>query len=425
MHDLPRGQVACCEVVKFLSTGPASARAEGSKLTRPHLLRSLELFTGAGGLALGTHVAGFRHLALVERDRYACETLRENACRESLRGIGTWRIVEEDTRSLQFGVLGGPDLVAGGPPCQPFSVGGKHRGRTDDRDMIPEFVRAIRETKPKAFIFENVRGLTRPAFRSYFSYVQLQLTHPTVTRKSGDSWEEHLAVLEDLHTSGNEEYPRYNVVTRVLNAADFGVPQQRARVFIVGFRSDLAVDWHFPPASHSLERLLYDQWVSGEYWERHGVSSPEQPPPRWRRRVDRLGRLAPPPGLAWSTVRDAIRDLPSPKKGGPSASVPNHVLQLGARVYKGHTGSPLDLPSKALKAGVHGVPGGENMLVREDGSVRYFTVREAARVQTFPDEWHFRGAWSEAMRQLGNAVPVRLAESIGTSVFGRLRTLHA
>ena len=391
----------------------------------PFLPRSLELFTGAGGLAIGTHLAGFRHLALVERDRNACETLRENARRRSLPGIASWRVLEDDTRSLQFDTLGDPDLVTGGPPCQPFSVGGKHRGRTDDRDMIPELIRAIRETRPKAFLLENVRGLTRPAFRSYLSYVQLQLTHPTVTRESMDSWEEHLEKLEALHTSGTDDGLRYNVVTRVLNAADFGVPQQRVRVFIVGFRSDLGVDWHFPTASHSLDRLLYDQWVTGEYWERHGVRPPGRPPHRWRRRIDRLGPLFPPPGLPWMTVRDAIHDLPSPSASGASDKVPNHRLQPGARVYKGHTGSPLDLPSKALKAGVHGVPGGENMIAHEDGSVRYFTVREAARIQTFPDEWHLRGVWSEAMRQLGNAVPVRLAETIATSVFGRLNGLHA
>jgi len=90
----------------------------------------------------------------------------------------------------------------------------------------------------------------------------------------------------------------------------------------------------------------------------------------------------------------------------------NHVGNPGARVYPGHTGSPLDEPAKTLKAGDHGVPGGENMLRRPDGTVRYFTVREAARLQTFPDAYHFQGAWTEAMRQLGNAVPVALARAV-------------
>jgi len=99
----------------------------------------------------------------------------------------------------------------------------------------------------------------------------------------------------------------------------------------------------------------------------------------------------------------------------------DHTFQPGARSYPGHTGSPLDVPSKTLKAGVHGVPGGENMLRREDGSVRYFTVRESARLQTFPDDYRLRGAWSETMRQLGNAVPVELAAAVADQIASTLR----
>jgi DNA (cytosine-5)-methyltransferase 1 len=117
----------------------------------------------------------------------------------------------------------------------------------------------------------------------------------------------------------------------------------------------------------------------------------------------------------WLTVRDAIGDLPDPEKK-TRTYIANHKFNPGARSYPGHTGSPLDEPAKTLKAGDHGVPGGENMLARVDGSVRYFTVREAARLQTFPEDYTFRGAWTEAMRQLGNAVPVRLAETVARSV---------
>jgi DNA (cytosine-5)-methyltransferase 1 len=117
------------------------------------------------------------------------------------------------------------------------------------------------------------------------------------------------------------------------------------------------------------------------------------------------------------TVRDAISDLPDPVVGTEAAKrAPNHKYQAGARSYAGHTGSPLDQPAKTLKAGVHGVPGGENMLALPDGSVRYFTVRESARLQTFPDDYVFHGSWSETMRQLGNAVPVRMASMIGKAV---------
>jgi DNA (cytosine-5)-methyltransferase 1 len=118
--------------------------------------------------------------------------------------------------------------------------------------------------------------------------------------------------------------------------------------------------------------------------------------------------------------------LPDPERNPAEASgLSGHRFQPGARSYPGHTGSPLDDAAKALKAGVHGVPGGENMLARPDGSVRYFTVRESARLQTFPDSYRIEGVWSEAMRQLGNAVPVTLAERVARSVALALRSAES
>ena len=192
---------------------------------------------------------------------------------------------------------------------------------------------------------------------------------------------------------------------KLLNAADFGIPQKRERVVFVGFRSDVRSGWTFPDETHSLEALLYSQFRSGEYWDRHrllrrqGVYAP-----RFGERGTRM--RSQPDTLPWLTVRDAISDLPHPERG--DGGYLNHRFQPGARAYVGHTGSAMDEPAKTLKAGVHGVPGGENMLRRLDGSVRYFTVRESARLQTFPDDYALHGAWGEAMRQIGNAVPVSL-----------------
>lgn len=379
-------------------------------------MRSVELFAGAGGLAIGMSNAGFNHAAVVEWNHDACETFRENQLHH-MRSVEQWPLYETDVREFNYGNLSDVMVVSGGPPCQPFSLGGKHRGYSDERDMFPEAVRAVRELRPQAFIVENVKGLLRETFAEYFEYIQLQFTHPSFTRRKSESWMEHRARLEKYHTS-RQRRTEYNVVFRLLNAANYGVPQRRERVFLVGFRSDLGVEWSFPEAGYSEEALLESKWVTGDYWERHEVAKRKRPllADRQAARVEKLRSSDAPDGkLPWLTVRDAISDLPDPAKHLRNG-VSNHIFNPGARSYPGHTGSPLDEPAKTLKAGDHGVPGGENMLARADGSVRYFTVREAARLQTFPDDYTFRGPWTEAMRQLGNAVPVRLAEVVARSV---------
>lgn len=386
-------------------------------------MRSIELFTGAGGLALGLEEAGWRHDALIERDEHACSTIHLNESLGHPLAKG-WRLFAGDVRDIEYSsVAKDIELVAGGPPCQPFSMGGKHRAFKDRRDMFPEAVRAVRELRPRCFLFENVKGLLRQSFATYFNYVVLQLTYPSQAREKAQSWESHLSTLERIHTSGKKCDLSYRVVYRLLNAADYGVPQNRHRVFIVGFRSDLGKEWSFPKPTHSMERLLWAQWVDGSYWDEHRIPKKLRPsvPARLRSRVERLassGRLFEPPGERCRTVRDALVGLPDPRD--KRHAVPNHEFRDGARPYPGHTGSSLDEPAKALKAGDHGVPGGENMIALPDGTCRYFTVRESARVQTFPDNYLFSGSWTEAMRQVGNAVPVRLAAVVGQSVIKQL-----
>jgi DNA (cytosine-5)-methyltransferase 1 len=383
-------------------------------------MRSIELFVGAGGLGLAASRAGFTPAVVIDWDKWACDTIRENKQR-GLEPFAHWNVVERDIREYEFSEVAGPiDLVTGGPPCQPFSLGGRHRAHLDDRDMFPHAVRAVRTLRPRAFVFENVKGLTRASFTSYLEYIRLQLRHPDVTLHQDETWHDHLARLEDYETAGVRGGLHYNIVMRVLNAANFGVPQRRERIFIVGYRSDLAFDWHFPTPTHSQDSLLWSQWRSGEYWDLHRVAKKNRPDDKsGKARALRLGDA--PNGEQWLTVRDAISDLPDPETNARAASaVHDHRFIAGARTYAGHTGSPLDEPAKTLKAGVHGVPGGENMLRRSDGSVRYFTVRESARLQTFPDEMVFHGSWSETMRQLGNAVPSRLAEAVLRSVRARL-----
>lgn len=383
-------------------------------------MKSIELFAGAGGLGIGLHEAGFRAVNVVEWDDYCCDTLRENKAR-GVEAVKHWKLIAGDVREVDFRKYEGKiQLVSGGPPCQPFSLGGKHRAHHDSRDLFPEAIRAVREARPRAFIFENVKGLTRDRFRNYFEYVRLQLEHPGVKARREETWTDHLSRLERHHTSGRRSGLNYRVVTQVVNAADYGVPQRRERVFFVGFREDIGVSWHFPLPTHSEEALAWDQ-LRGDYWERHEV-------PRKHRRIPpgagRVRRMDASPGtLPWRTVREALAGLPDPERDSKAAAAGflNHRYQAGARSYPGHTGSPLDEPAKTLKAGVHGVPGGENMLRRPDGSLRYFTVRESARLQTFPDDYLFHGSWSETMRQLGNAVPIHLAKVVGLDVAQRLK----
>lgn len=381
-------------------------------------MKAIELFAGAGGLGLGVGRAGFTPVDVVEWDRWCCDTLRENRARgtEAMRHWPEPR--EGDVRGFSFKSFEGQvDLVTGGPPCQPFSLGGRHRAFLDSRDMWPEAVRVVRETQPSAFIFENVKGLTRATFATYFSYIYLQLSYPEIVARDGEAWVEHRARLEQHHTSGVTSGLTYRVLPpKVLNAANHGVPQKRERVFFIGFRADLGVEWSFPRETHSREALLWDQYRSGDYWERHRVA-------KRARAVDPRAELAAskllerPTELAWRTTRDALIGLPDPElHPGAASGFVDHRFQAGARSYPGHTGSPLDEPAKTLKAGVHGVPGGENMLRRPDGSVRYFSVRESARLQTFPNDFVFHGSWTETMRQLGNAVPVELAEVVARSV---------
>lgn len=384
-------------------------------------MRSVELFAGAGGLAIGMANAGFQHAAVIEWDHDACETFRENQ-RHHAHAVEGWPVHEVDARSFKFGSLGNDiAVVSGGPPCQPFSMGGKHQAQRDDRNMFPEAVRAVRELMPKAFIFENVKGLTRKTFASYFSHILLQLQYPELKRRKGESWRQHRARLEQHH-SANKGAATYNVLFDVLNAADYGVPQKRERVFFVGFRSDVGARWSFPDPTHSEEALLVSKWIDGSYWDEHEISRKRKAEvlPRYAKRVDLLRAM--PPLLTldrWQTTRDALKNLPDPEVVRDH-EISNHVFTPGARAYVGHTGSVLDEPSKTLKAGYHGVPGGENMFIKDDGTLRYFTVRESARLQTFPDEYEFCGSWSQTMRQLGNAVPVKLAEVVARSVAASL-----
>lgn len=387
---------------------------------------SIELFCGAGGLALGLQQAGFSHKALYELNKDCCTNIKANI-EQGCPLVRDWQIFQNDVRNNTYDeYVGKISMISGGPPCQPFSIGGKGQAHNDARDMFPEAVRAVREILPDVFIFENVRGLLRESFKEYFDYILMQLKFPSITKQPEQTWQEHAQQLKKHCFTSNNAMPEYNVSYKLVNSADYGVPQVRYRVLIVGWRQDLNIDWQFPEPTHSKESLLYSKWISGSYWTKHNLPKPKDVPIS-EKALKKVKTLVESKGhnlLPWITTRDVIGDLPDPRDNYQE-ELDNHIFKDGAKIYIGHSGSCLDEPSKTIKAGAHGVPGGENMIVLDDGSVRYFTVRESARIQTFPDNYKFYSSWTESMRQIGNAVPVHLAKIIGQSILASLnRGIH-
>ena len=375
--------------------------------------RSVELFAGAGGMALGMLRAGFEHDQLVELHEAPCEILRTNAERdpalwksENIRQMDVrWWLKEHASSQLRD-----IDLVAGGPPCQPFSIGGARAGHADERNMFPIAIDVVRELWPKTFVFENVPGLLREDFLPYYLYLFDYLTRPSIVPREDEDWTAH---HDRIRRAGSPV--EYHVRREIIDAADLGIPQTRKRVFIIGIRADIgeADTWQTLEPTHSRAALLHAQWVSGAYWIEQGLRPPAMPE-KFRSQVARLRRSGGIPGeKRWRTTRDAIADLPHPIDGVEASGVLNHEGIPGARSYRGHTGGWFEWPAKTLKAGVHGVCGGEGMIRFTDDSIRYLTVREAARIQTFPDDYQLADLRGVSMRALGNAVAVEVAAAIG------------
>lgn len=371
---------------------------------RRHVLRSVELFAGAGGLALGLGRAGFSPALVVERDKHACETLRQNG--ESSRSYtADWPVESKDIRKISYQGLPPIDLLSAGAPCQPFSQAGLGRGQHDHRDMFGEVLRAVREIQPRAFLIENVRGLLFKRSREYFDFLIAQLRVPSRHASRFWSRENFLATVNGLDVDEHE----YLVEWKLLNAADFGLPQHRVRLVIIGIQQGVRGSWSWPQATHSRSALVA-ALKKDAYWQSHGV------PARVRKEVRAsLPRDDGPKRKRWRTLRDLTARLGDPHDGRNGGD-PAHVLVPGARLYEKHTGSRLDWPGKTVKAGVHGPPGGEHIVIRDDGSHRYLTVRECASLQGFPNDYWLPETRVRAMRQIGNAVPVSLAESLGARI---------
>ncbi len=310
---------------------------------------AIELFAGAGGTAIGMENAGIRHVLLNEWDKHACNTLRLNR--------PEWNVIEGDVRNLKF-YEGQADIVQGGFPCQAFSYAGNKMGFDDIRGtMFFEFARCVKEVKPKIAIGENVRGL---------------LTHD-----NGKTLKTMISVLEELG---------YRVQYKVLKSHYFDVPQKRERLIIIGVRNDLDIPIVFPKERDyvlTLREALHECPKSG--------------------------------GQEYPQNKKRIMNMISP--GGYWRELPEDLQKeyMGASFYMGggKTGMARrlswDEPSLTLTCS----PAQKQTERCHPDETRPFTVREYARIQTFPDDWVFEGSISQQYKQIGNAVPVNLSFHIG------------
>ncbi len=302
-------------------------------------LTSIEICAGAGGQALGLDMAGFGHECLVEIDRDACATLRINR--------PSWKVLHEDLREFDGRSYKGIDLLAGGVPCPPFSVASKQLGENDERNLFPEAIRLVDETRPRAVMLENVRGILDAVFEDY-----------------------------RLHIAGQLQKLGYVTDWKLLNASDFGVPQLRPRVVFVALRKELAHTFSWPAPS-----------------------------------------LLPAP-----TVGETLRDLMGEKDWEGADAWAARASEIAPTLVGGskkHGGPDLG-PTRARKAwetlGVDGKGLADAPPQHGFLGLPRLTVRMAARIQGFPDDWRFIGGKTSTYRQVGNAFPPPVAEAVARQI---------
>ena len=286
-------------------------------------------------MTLGLQKAGFNFHMLLEVDPHTCETLENN--HSSKGGLLRGEVCKEDVFTLNWNEFKEPiRLLAGGAPCQPFSLAGRHLADKDDRNMFPEVLRAVRSLRPQAVMLENVQGLARPSFRPYLEYILRKLAWPSVAPKKEEEWQKHDERIFK-HQEATTDECEYHVNYALLEAADYGVAQNRRRVFIIATRADITGKFDFPLVSHKKQTLIR-ALTNGSYWDSRRIEPPKtcsMAQPHWMDLDDFAGFDA------WKTVRDAISDLPSPA-ASEYKSDNNHWLIPGARIYRGHSGSRLD-----------------------------------------------------------------------------------
>lgn len=331
----------------------------------------LELFAGAGGLAVGLEKAGLKCIALNEIDKFACNTLRKNR--------PNWTVLEGDIKDFSFAqYYNQVDVVTGGFPCQAFSYAGKKLGLADARGtLFYEFARVVKEVNPVICIGENVRGL---------------LSH-----ENGKTLQGMISILDEIG---------YNVVpVQILKAINFKVPQKRERLILVGIRKDINIKYEYPQPYKRIYNLS-DALKKGDLYS---SDVPESDGAKYPKRKKEVLDLVPPKGY-W-------RDLP--------VEIQKEFLGGSYYLGGGKTGMARrigwDEPCLTLTCS----PAQKQTERCHPDETRPFTVREYARIQTFPDEWEFAGSQAQQYKQIGNAVPVNLGREVGYSIVNFLNKYYA
>jgi len=344
-----------------------------SSLIRPiRIYKSIELFAGAGGMALGMEKAGISHILLNDFDKYATETLKKNR--------PYWNIIHADIAKIDFTPYKGEtDLLTGGFPCQAFSYAGKKRGLEDTRGtLFYEFARALKESEPKVFLAENVKGL---------------LSH--------DKGRTLKTMVEVFKSMGYEV-----LEPKLLKATHYRVPQKRERVFIVGIKKEYATDvvFEWPKASDKIYTLK-DALKKGDLYPTDVPKSSGQIYPEKKKKILDLV----PAGGYW-------RDLP--------LDLQKEYMMKSFYLGGGKTGIARRISWDEACLTLTCSPAQKQTERCHPDETRPFQVREYARIQTFPDDWEFAGSMTQQYKQIGNAVPVNLAYALGTSLVQLLNQIE-
>jgi DNA (cytosine-5)-methyltransferase 1 len=366
---------------------------------------SISLFTGAFGLDLGMEAAGFHTVSVVEKDSDATKTillnrpyLTESAVPREIEKVSSQNLLEEGGRVLNLGRAlqpGEVDLVTGGPPCQPFSTAGKRGSVMDPRgSLFMDFIRIVKEVQPRFFLMENVKGLLSASLR-HRPINQRGKNYPPLEadEMAGAALTVVLAEMKELG---------YNVVYNLLEAADYGVPQNRQRVVFIGSRDGEAATFPIPKYCKDGQNL-----------------------PKWRTLRDALTGLVDPKPEFISYSESRLKYLRLLEAGENWRNLPEELKKeaMGGAYESGggkvgfYRRLSWDKPSPTITTSPHQ----KATDMCHPVELRSLTVTESAKIQTFPDDWIFYGSVSSKYKQIGNAVPVLLAKEIGSYIFSLIQ----